>query len=447
MIAIYSLVALFIAWIWVDYYRLIDIYEKEDLKYFVLAFLLGCASVLLVLGIQELFLNDLNFYLNGNFLNDLAFCTFRIGVVEEFAKFAAFGLAYVLFKKEFDEPIDYLAYICTVALGFSAVENVMYFYNYGPQIISGRAILSSIGHMFFTSLIGYGFVLFKFRYKKFRMGLFALFFFLSSLAHGVYDFLLMHEPFQGFGYILMLFFFLYCISFFAVMLNNSLNHSTFFDYSKVVDPGKVMRRLLMYYAAVFAIQFGLMIWFYNAVDAVKSTLLSFFMAGIVALISCMRLSRFKLIKERWIPFKFEQPYTIHFHKVSEGRYFPTVSIDGESQSDLTLTKYHNELVELLPISTRRTYLGITKKAYVERKVFLKHDEPFFLVKVFEKGSSGPFEYLLLEVKRMGKTHTKVGDPIAGLLKLQSLEQLHDTNLGSKDFQFLEWVVVMPSSGS
>ena len=43
MIAFYIIIAVFIAWIWVDYYRLIDIYENEKLNYFILTFVLGCA--------------------------------------------------------------------------------------------------------------------------------------------------------------------------------------------------------------------------------------------------------------------------------------------------------------------------------------------------------------------------------------------------------------------
>jgi hypothetical protein len=33
MVYIYSLIALFIAWIWVDHYRRIDIFERDKLKY------------------------------------------------------------------------------------------------------------------------------------------------------------------------------------------------------------------------------------------------------------------------------------------------------------------------------------------------------------------------------------------------------------------------------
>lgn len=155
MIALYILIAVFIAWIWVDYYRLIDVYEKDSLKYFLITFCLGCASVFIVFGLDRFVLDHSGFDLNGHFVNDFLYSVFRIGAVEEFAKLVPFLIMYSLFKKRFNEPIDYLAFICTSALGFSAVENVLYFNNYGPYIINSRAILSTVGHMFDTALIAY----------------------------------------------------------------------------------------------------------------------------------------------------------------------------------------------------------------------------------------------------------------------------------------------------
>jgi len=48
MILIYLLISFFIAWIWIDYFILIDIFEKEKLRTIILTFLMGCASVLIV---------------------------------------------------------------------------------------------------------------------------------------------------------------------------------------------------------------------------------------------------------------------------------------------------------------------------------------------------------------------------------------------------------------
>ena len=163
MIFIYCLTALLIAWVWIDYFRIIDIFEKDKLIYFIISFLLGGSSVLIVFGLNELFLDEVPLYLNGQFLNDLLYSVLKIGAVEEFAKLVPFLVTLPLFRKQINEPIDYLALICASALGFSAVENVLYFNLAGPEIISARAILSSIGHMFDSSLIAYGIILVKYR--------------------------------------------------------------------------------------------------------------------------------------------------------------------------------------------------------------------------------------------------------------------------------------------
>ena len=65
MIVIYGIIALFIVWLWVAYFRSIDIYDKGKLKYFILTFFLGCIAVLLVLGLDKYLLSQLNFNLNG----------------------------------------------------------------------------------------------------------------------------------------------------------------------------------------------------------------------------------------------------------------------------------------------------------------------------------------------------------------------------------------------
>ncbi len=184
MIIAYTIIAIFIAWIWVDYYRLIDVFESEKLSYFILTFLLGASSVFIVLGINRYFLDQFNFELNGEFVNDSFYSVFKVGVVEEFAKLVPFLILLAFFRKQLNEPIDYLAFICISALGFSAAENVMYFQKHGPDIITGRAILSTVGHMFDTALIGYGIMRYHFYSKKYGVFRLLAFFFLAALSHG-----------------------------------------------------------------------------------------------------------------------------------------------------------------------------------------------------------------------------------------------------------------------
>ena len=161
MIAAYIVFALLISWIWVDYFRMIDIFQREKLPKIIAIFLLGASSVLLVLLAHEYVLDHIRFELNGNLLNDFLFATFRVGLLEELCKIVPFLVLFITFRSTFKEPLDYVIYICISALGFSAAENVLYFQNHGADIIIGRSILSSVGHMIDTSVFAYGIILYQ----------------------------------------------------------------------------------------------------------------------------------------------------------------------------------------------------------------------------------------------------------------------------------------------
>ena len=122
---IYVAFAVYIAWIWVDYFRLIDIYEQENLKHFLLIFLLGGLSVFITFGLASITYEPFGISENGNPLNDLLFSIFCIGAIEEFSKLVPFLLILVFNRKLLNEPIDYVAFISVSALGFSAAENVL----------------------------------------------------------------------------------------------------------------------------------------------------------------------------------------------------------------------------------------------------------------------------------------------------------------------------------
>ena len=107
--------------------------------------------------------------------SELSFIFFRVSI-EELSKLILFLGFFYLFKKEFNEPVDYIIFICIIALGFSALENYLMFqkgisnYQNGDDsiewLISARAILGSVGHMVYAAIIGYGFVLYKYHPNK-----------------------------------------------------------------------------------------------------------------------------------------------------------------------------------------------------------------------------------------------------------------------------------------
>jgi RsiW-degrading membrane proteinase PrsW (M82 family) len=105
MLAIYIIVALFIAFIWIDYFRRIDIFEKEKWYYYLVIFALGAASVLIVDAFSWIMSHFNALELNDTFWNDFFFCVINIGMVEEFAKSVPFILIFIFFRRLLNEPL------------------------------------------------------------------------------------------------------------------------------------------------------------------------------------------------------------------------------------------------------------------------------------------------------------------------------------------------------
>jgi protease PrsW len=109
------------------------------------------------------------------------------GVTEETAKFLTmrFGAYKSLY---FSQPEDGLLYTASVALGFATLENVIYVFSFGLEVILARGLFSNLAHVLFSSLWGYPLGLTKFGFIKHK-----IFIYLglagAIAAHGVFDFL------------------------------------------------------------------------------------------------------------------------------------------------------------------------------------------------------------------------------------------------------------------
>lgn len=86
-------------------------------------------------------------------------------VVEETAKGLGVLLIFLWWRRHVDGPVDGLVYAATVATGFAAVENVLYFaqaHQYGAEdgapvalVFALRALFSPFAHLMFTACIGF----------------------------------------------------------------------------------------------------------------------------------------------------------------------------------------------------------------------------------------------------------------------------------------------------
>ncbi len=439
MIFIYSLLALFIAWIWVDYYRLIDIFDKNKLLYVIIAFVLGCLSVNVVFFVHDYLPWLVPMELTGGYLNDFFFFTLEVGMLEEVAKLIPFALMLLLFKKQFREPIDYVAFVSINALGFSAVENVLYFNNHGASIIDGRAILSSVGHMFDTVLVAYGIILYKFHPRHNSVWFIPLFFVLAALAHGFYDFWLMLD---GLWIVTILYFFI-SISWFAQIVNNALNNSSYFTYKKVVMPNKVAMRLLAYYGIVLALQTILI-----GIEEKSGTVAAWFLVsslytnGVIIAVTCIRLSRIKLINGRWYPFKVEFPFSISLG--GDGLSGFRLAIKGDGYDEAMIAPYFQEYASLYPMNKKKTrFKKIKNLVYIEEIGFLKNDEVFYLMRVYESDGYSRFKTFVIKPKNTGDNFVQDKYPIVAIFDKEHLSDWNNSNYSVNNFKFREWSYLVP----
>ncbi len=103
------------ALLWLAFWLMEDKCDPEPKRYIFFCFVAGMVAVPLILPLER----SLAPYLHGNQLL-LAWAAF-----EEIFKFGAAYVAALRFRV-FDEPLDGIIYLVTAALGFSALENVLF---------------------------------------------------------------------------------------------------------------------------------------------------------------------------------------------------------------------------------------------------------------------------------------------------------------------------------
>lgn len=439
MIFVFALISLFIAWIWFDYFRRIDIFEKEKLFFLVLQFVLGACSVAFVFFLHYLFIDRLNFQLNGNFINDFLYSFLQIGMVEELSKLLPTLIILLFFRKQLNEPLDYIVFASISALGFASVENTMYFEKHGANLIIGRSILSTIGHVFDAVLIAYGFVLYRFKKPSFKLLVVPLFFILGALSHGIYDFWLIYEGTSQFGYFLTIAFFFFTLSIFATILNNSINNSIHFSYKKVIHSNKLSFRLLASYGIVLLLEFGVLLYYQSAIDTIVIIFSSLIFYGIIIVVTVLKLSRFSLFHGFWAPIKLEFPFSVY----SSGSFTDTkprmqIRIKGENYNESYINPFIYEHVFIHPISNRFQFLKSKRQAYMTAKKRSDSNKTYFVIHLYDDDSKTTYKEIHLHPKTTAPDMYKDQYPL-----LAVVEPIHSN--GKIKYVFREWAFITAHS--
>ncbi len=186
------------ALLWLWFWLKEDKLHPEPRRLIILTFLGGMLVVALALpaerGVDFIFKSiGLSTYIGGFFI------LFVWAAIEEIFKFlAAKNIA--LNKKEFDEPIDALIYLITAAVGFAAMENILFLVNvvdnYGLEagILTGnlRFAGATLLHVLSSSIVGAG-IAFSFFHKEcYKRNLFWGLLF-ATLLHTAFNFFIIRS--------------------------------------------------------------------------------------------------------------------------------------------------------------------------------------------------------------------------------------------------------------
>ncbi len=190
---------LFWLWFWLRE----DKKKPEPFILIVVTFLAGMMVVPAALPLQKMAID----------LYDGTNVMFVWVVIEEVLKYTA-ALLVILWHKAVDEPIDYIIYMITIALGFAALENTLFILNpltagdYITVAVTGsfRFLGATLLHVLASATIGvflaYGF------YRSVTMKLFlsSVGLFLAILLHALFNFFIMDASGGG---ILLIFLFVW----------------------------------------------------------------------------------------------------------------------------------------------------------------------------------------------------------------------------------------------
>ena len=431
--------AIISATMWIDYFRRIDVFQREKVGPLVIALIVGCFTPAICLYFYGLF-HSIGFQENGDFFNDLIYSIIGVGLNEELSKIIGVIFLLTIFKNKINEPIDILIYAGVVAIGFSMIENFKYFSLYGIRIITPRTFYSSLEHIINTTLIVYGFYRSKVFNKGYQFLNIIVFTSLAVASHGLFDFFLMDNFLGHFTAFISIVIFLVGINFWIQMLNNANNFSKFFDYSKINYTDNIFYRLFIWYAITIIITFINNFIVSDFRSSISNFLVALLSDGFLFWVVMLRVSRFKIYKLKYFEIKIQLPFYITKNN-DEDLKIPFLNwplkIRGENKLEHIPTKYIDKSILICPVHKINSYLNQPVNATITNKYLLFDDVVVYSVIINDEliDKTGQF---LLKPKTWGLTKVEGGFPIEALYQL-NIPVSDLSNVDLKSLKFLELV--------
>jgi len=181
-----------------SFFYLKDRYEREPLRLIAVAFGLGLYAMVAARGLEAALVGLVSpeWLALGGEPARMFDAYVLTSAVEETAKWVMVMTA-VYHWDEFDEPLDGVVYGAAVALGFAALENLLFIVSRGLSVAWGRALFAVPLHALCGGTMGYYAGRAKFARVAARTGAVwrdrALSLVLPVLFHGTYDYALHHR--------------------------------------------------------------------------------------------------------------------------------------------------------------------------------------------------------------------------------------------------------------
>jgi RsiW-degrading membrane proteinase PrsW (M82 family) len=347
--------ALLILIVWLSYIIKLSFFDKINWPILLSVLLFGICTTLLTF----LFSDTLKYFFGlwnqfESSLDLLIYSIFGIGAVEELVKIIPL-LVLLAFYKHPLKPYEYILYASVSALGFAFLENLLYFEGDYGTIIHGRALTAAVGHMMDSSIFAYGLVLAKYKYSKLNSVVaFFLFWLLASIAHGLYDYWLFENLLLFF-----VFYFFLLSRIWVSVINNSINNSPSFSYSKGFSTSSLQFYLAFSLTAILMFEYLAVAFQEGALKANSSLFSASFSGSFLILFLGSKLSSINLIKNHWSDINYSiNPFTSDII---------TQNLVGE-KVDLSTYYADQGLVEYFPVGV---------KGLILQRVVLLSDVPNF----------------------------------------------------------------------
>lgn len=161
--------------------------HPEPVRLIILSFLAGMIIVPFVIPLQKF---ALDIYSVGSFM-----LIFSWALVEEIYKYAI-ALILILWRRDVDEPVDFIIYMTVIAIGFSALENMLYMYKITNElspvasVLNGtfRFIGASLVHVVSSATVGMAlaYSFYKSSFAKLTYGIIGLI--VATILHTLFNF-------------------------------------------------------------------------------------------------------------------------------------------------------------------------------------------------------------------------------------------------------------------